>query len=421
MNNRRQVLAGLVGLGLAGPALAQTDSLVADSEADQSSAFQAALHAASGTGYLRLPAGRFRVSGIQFPRNLVVEGVPGATWLVGMGAPVGAISGQASVVLRDIGFAGDSGADALLRLQSSQGVVIERCLFRDSPDTALNIYESDAVVRDCDFASHGDAAIHAVDNLGLLLSGNRITRCGNAGIRVWRSEAGPDGSIVVNNRISNIDWRDGGNGQNGNGINVYLADQVIVADNHIADCAFTAVRLNTTRNTQVSGNQCLNSGEVAIFSEFGFSGSVIANNIVDGAAGGISITNMDSGGEVAVCNGNIVRNIAVRSEVNPDTTPFGIFAEADAAITGNMVENVPGIAIGAGWGPYLRNVVIANNVVTASRIGIGVSVAEGAGNVSISGNRVDASEHAIAGMAWSDVVAPDLLASAADYPNVSVR
>jgi hypothetical protein len=36
---------------------------------------------------------------------------------------------------------------------------------------------------------------------------------------------------------------------------------------------------------------------------------VIANNIVDGAAQGISMTNFDSSGPLATCTGNIVRNI----------------------------------------------------------------------------------------------------------------
>lgn len=419
--NRRHVLAGLASVSLAGPAMAQSDSLVPDSSEDQAPAFQNALHAAAAIGYLRLPAGRFRVSGLQFPGNLIIEGVPGATWLVGMGAAPVTITGQSNIVLRNIGFAGDAGDAPLLAIELCEGITLEGCQFRDSPRTAIGLYRSAATIRDCDFAGHGDAAIHSLDSLGLLISGNRITRCGNAGIRVWRSESGPDGSIVTSNRISDIDWRAGGNGQNGNGINVYLADEVLVTDNHIADCAFTAIRLNTTRNTIVSDNQCFNSGEVAIFSEFGFSGSVIANNIVDGAAGGITMTNLDTGGEVAVCSGNIVRNIFPRSEVNPDTTPFGIFAEAEAAITGNVVENVPGTAIGAGWGPYLRNVLVANNVVRSSRIGIAVSLAEGAGPVTLSGNLVAAEDYGIVGMLWTEIAEPDLLGAVNKYPHVTVR
>lgn len=421
--HRRSVLAGLSGLALTlpGMALAQVASLDASSDADQSTALREALAAAGASGRLALPPGRFRVSGLRFPANMLVEGVPGATWLIGTGAEIAAIEGQSNVTLRDIGFAGNSGTDALLRIASGENISLERCLFRDNPGIGLDIHGAAASIRDCDFAGHGDAAIHALDSLGLLVAGNRIRACGNAGIRIWRSEAGMDGSILVNNRISGIDWRAGGNGQNGNGINVYLADEVIVADNHISDCAFTAVRLNTTRNSQVTGNQCRTSGEVAIFSEFGFSGSVIAQNILDGAAAGISITNMDVGGALAICSGNIVRNISPRSTVNPDTIPLGIFAEADTAITGNVVENVPGVAIGAGWGPYLRNVLISDNVVIGSDIGIGVSLAEGVGAVTIGSNRIEARQHAIAGMLWTDVAEPELADVADRYPHVTMN
>ncbi|UYN99658.1 MAG: TIGR03808 family TAT-translocated repetitive protein [Devosia sp.] len=418
-SNRRQVMAGLAGLGLAGPALAQADSLIPDGDMDQSAAMQAAIDGAFRDGYLRLPPGHFWVSGLRIPGNLVIEGVPGATALIANGGSIGAVEGQYHVSLRDIAFAGDSGGDSLFSVSQSRNVSFERCLFSDSPGIGLAIDNSEAVVRDCGFSGHGDAAIHALDNSGLLLTGNRITRCGNAGIRVWRSEEGPDGTIVANNRISDIAWVGGGNGQNGNGINIFRADEVIVAGNHISDCAFTAVRLNTTRNVQVSGNQCLNSGEVAIFSEFGFSGSIIAQNIVDGAATGISITNLDSGGKIAVCTGNIVRNILERSPVNPDTIPIGIFAEGETAITGNMVDNVPGVGIGAGWGPYLRNVLISGNTVSASTIGIAVSIADGAGSVTIGANQLEGSTHDIAGMLWTEIAEPDLRAAASRYPHVT--
>ena len=419
---RRHVLAALAGLlVLPAAARAQPVSLEAGSNADQSSALQAALDGA-GSGRLALPPGRFRVSGIRFPGNLVIEGVPGTTWLIADGAAIGTVSGQSGLVLRDIGFAGDSGADPLLAVETGEAITLERCRFRDSPGIALSLFGAAATIRDCDFAGHADAAIHAMDSLGLLIAGNRIAACGNAGIRIWRSQSGPDGSIVTANRISGIDWRGGGNGQNGNGINVFRADEVIVADNHISDCAFTAVRLNTARNCQVSGNLCRNSGEVAIFSEFGFSGSVIAGNIVDGAATGISITNLDTGGQIAVCSGNIVRNIRERSEVNPDTIPIGIYAEAETAITGNTVVNVPGVALMAGYGSFLRNVAITGNVVYASVIGIGVSVADEPGPVLLSGNLVhDPYKHAVVGLAWQEIVEPDLVANAAKYGHVTIR
>ena len=36
---------------------------------------------------------------------------------------------------------------------------------------------------------------------------------------------------------------------------------------------------------------------------------VIANNIVDGAALGVSVTNFDEGGRLAVVQGNLIRNL----------------------------------------------------------------------------------------------------------------
>ena len=138
-------------------------------------------------------------------------------------------------------------------------------------------------------------------------------------------------AVASQRRVERIAALDGGTGQNGNGINVFRAGEVIVDNNHISGCAFSAVRLNATTNTQVTGNACIDSGETAIFSEFGFSGSVIANNVIDRAALGISIANLDSEGHLATCSGNIVRNILPSSPNNPDTTPCGIFAEADVA------------------------------------------------------------------------------------------
>ena len=429
---RRRMLAGIATLAVAAPMTARAQSvldasaggLIGGSDADQSTTLQRLLDSAAGAGQtLRLPGGIIHATNIAFPGNIVVEGVPGSTTLSAInGGIIGTVADRGSLVLRDIAFVGSGTAEAtptLLSIETSDAITLERCNFRNAPATALAIADAAVTISDCLFTEIGDAAIHAMDSRGLFISGNRINHCGNAGIRIWRSQNGADGSIVSGNHIADIDWRGGGNGQNGNGINIFKADEVIVSDNHIADCAFTAVRLNTTNNTQVSGNTCLRCGEVAIFSEFAFSGSIIANNIIDGAATGISITNLDSGGQLAVCSGNIVRNITPISPVNPDTTPTGIFAEAETAITGNTVHNVPGIGIAAGYGTFLRNVLISANVVSDSDIGIGVSVVQDAGAVHIANNIVTARQHEAVGLAWTDIVETELLANLARYPNVT--
>ncbi|MGV8854314.1 MAG: TIGR03808 family TAT-translocated repetitive protein [Devosia sp.] len=423
--HRRHFLAGTAALAAACPLAAHAEpvldaaslGVLGDTGGDQTEPLQAALDQAAASGQsLRLPAGVIMVQGLSLPGNLLIEGVPGRTWLTGAAGGTGVlVQDKSSLSLRDVGFAGGASG---LSITGSDAITLERCGFRKG-ELGINISDASVTVRDCHFADLGDAAIHAMNSRGLVIANNSIDSCGNAGIRIWRAENGDDGSIVSGNRIARIDWRGGGNGQNGNGINIFWADGVIVADNHLSDCAFSAIRLNSTNNSVVSGNICLHSGEVAIFSEFAFSGSVIASNIVDGAAQGISITNLDSGGQLAVCSGNIVRNITPRSAVNPDTVPVGIFAEAQTAITGNTVQNVPGIAIAAGYGSFLQNVLISGNVVSASITGIGVSVVEGAGPVHIGGNTITGAKNAVAGLAWDEMVEPDLVANGARYPNVS--
>ena len=79
--------------------------------------------------------------------------------------------------------------------------------------------------------------------------------------------------------------------------------------NRIRNAAFSAVRGNAASNLQIVGNTCTGLGEVALYAEFGFEGAVIANNIVDGAAIGVSVTNFNDGGRLAVVQGNLIRNL----------------------------------------------------------------------------------------------------------------
>lgn len=434
--SRRIVLGGLAaGIGFAAtsghavaapPIDAATEFGVTANAGDQTGALQRAIDAGRDHGRpILLPGGRIAIGEITIPGGTRIEGVPGSTSLVSDGPRAVRIAWANGVTIDGVGFEAAVTGDGLgiLEIENASDIMLRQCRFTGGPANGIAVYAASATIEGCSFEGHPNAAIHSMEGTGLMIRGNWIRKCGNAGIQIWRSAAGRDGSIITGNRIETIDWVGGGNGQNGNGVNVYLADEVIVADNHIADCAFTAVRLNTTRNSQVRGNVCINSGEVAIFSEFGFSGSVIADNTIDGAATGIDITNLDTGGRVATCTGNVVRNIYPGSQVNPDTRPVGIYAEADTVVTGNIVENVPGIGIVAGWGPFLRNLVVSANVVTAADIGIAVSVVReaGVGPVAVTGNVTSQSRrHGIAGMEWENVVSADLVRDAAHYPHVAL-
>lgn len=432
---RRHVLTGLGAALLSSSARAQSLDggalgLTGDSADDQSATLEAAMNQAVANGRpLFIPAGTYRVGNLLAPSGLRMHGVPGRSLLASAGTgPVLRLSGSAQVSLQSLGFVGAAAStdgqveDGLVVIDASSDISIEGCTFTGGSGNGLAIRDAAATISGSTFSGHGLAAIFSLDSRGLMLTGNRISGCANNGIQVWGSENRHDGSIITGNTISQIGWRNGGNGQNGNGINVFRADDVVVANNQISDCAFTAVRLNSTNNVSVTGNVCRTSGEVAIFSEFAFSGSVITGNVIDGAASGISVTNLDSGGHLAVVSGNIVRNIAARSEVNPDTRPVGIFAEAETIVSDNVVENVPGVGILAGWGSFLRNVSVTDNVLYAVNVGIAVSVAEKPGPVRVAGNLIsDPLDHGIVGMAWLDIASDDLVRDAAKYPHVTLE
>ena len=183
---------------------------------------------------------------------------------------------------------------------------------------------------------------------------------------------GEDATIVAANRIERIAAKSGGSGQNGNGINVFRAGSVMVSGNRIADCAFSAIRSNSGSNCQMIGNSCARLGEVALYAEFSFEGAVIANNLVDKAATGVSVTNFNEGGRLAVVQGNLIRNLFLRKDA--DAHGVGIAVEADSVVTGNVIEGSTAYGIVIGWGRYLRDVSVTDNLIRNALIGIGVSV-----------------------------------------------
>ena len=119
---------------------------------------------------------------------------------------------------------------------------------------------------------------------------------------------------------------------------------MIVRGNRIRNCAFSAVRGNAASNIHIEGNSVSDVREVALYAEFGFEGALIANNTVDGAAIGVSVTNFNEGGRLAVVQGNIIRNLLPKRPAGTDPgdgAGIGIAVEADTAVTGNVIENAP--------------------------------------------------------------------------------
>lgn len=450
MWNRRQFLgasAGTAAIGLPAATHAAEDAagrarrgsvdaaefgVFANAPVDQSGAFQTMLDEASERELsVFLPGGSYVVAGIRLPAHVRLVGVPGATRIVfGGGAFMLSARGGEHVELSGItvdggrrGFDGDM--RGLLDLAGVPAVMVDNCTITGSGGSGIVLSQCGGRIERSTVTTAAEAAIWAIDSTGLRIDGNTIRDCDNNGILVHRSAAGEDGTIVSGNRVERIHAAHGGTGPFGNGINIFRAGNVIVANNVVADCAFSAVRANSASNVQITGNNCARSGETGIYAEFSFEGAVISSNIVDGAANGISVVNFNEGGRIAVVSGNIVRNLSRTGPYEGDPPGFGtgIAVEAETSVTGNVVENAPLYGMHIGWGPFMRNVVATGNVIREAGEGIAVSVVEGTGTAVITDNVIEGARNgAVVGHRWTEAVTGDLARQAGSgFPNILVE
>lgn len=382
-----------------------------DSAQDQTQVLQRAIdRAAQARLPLMLPPGTYRAAGLRLPANAKIAGTRGLSRLVlARAASLFTANGAANVDLTGLVIDGDRlnlpPDRALVHVADGHDIRITDCSIVNAGRSAIALERCSGIVSGCIIEDAGDAALFAIDSLGLRIAGNVIRRSGNNGIQVWRSASGNDGTIVTDNRIEDTRADAGGDGPYGNAINIFRAGNVIVRGNRIDKCAFSAVRGNSASNIQIAGNVCTRMGEVAIYSEFSFEGAVITSNTVDGATVGISVTNFSDGGRLAVVQGNLIRNLT------PDRNghSMGIGIEADGVVTGNVIENAATCGIAVGYGPYLRDVIVSDNVLRAVAAGVAVSVAPGAGTVLIANNLITETKHgAVVGMEWDKRVTGDL-------------
>ncbi len=448
--DRRRVFAALAGAAsatVAAPAFARESAaatrdtlqrsavdasalgLRANAAEDQSATFQRAINAASAAGaVLRLAPGVYRAGGLSFPSHTAIVGVAGATHVVLAGAPnMFTATGSDYVSVSGLTLDGANvplpPQHGLLHITQAAAARVVDCEVINAAGPGIKLEGVQGEVSG-NTISASDTAIFCLDARGMKISGNTVRSAGNNGILVWRSTPGDDGTLVVDNRVEDIANKSGGSGQYGNAINVFRADNVIVRGNRISKAAFSAVRGNAASNLQIVDNNCTALGEVALYAEFGFQGAVIANNIVDGAAMGVSVTNFNDGGRLAVVQGNLIRNLVPRRPAGTDPNDdagVGIGIEADTLVTSNVIENAPHAGITAGWGKYLRDVSITGNMVRTTGYGITVSVAPGAGTTLITNNLIAAARlGAIVGMEWKKPVADLTQEGAARYAQLSL-
>jgi uncharacterized secreted repeat protein (TIGR03808 family) len=391
---------------------------------DQSRALQRAIdESARRRAPLMLAPGVYRAGNLKLPSGAHIAGMRGGTRLILTRGPSLMSSEHAeTVTLSGLTLEGGNQPLAerrgLVHLTTTKGLRIADCAILAAGGDAVALEECDGEVTRNAITGAADNAIFCIDSRGVAITANSIRGSGNGGIRVWQSDKRRDGSLIADNRIEDTAARAGGSGQNGNAINVFRAADVIVRGNRIRKAAFSAIRGNSASHIQIVGNDCAALEEVAIYSEFEFQNALIADNVIDRARAGISVTNFKEGGRLATVRGNIVRNIGARQDEKGNG--IGISVEADTSVAGNTIENAATAGISAGWGPYLRDVTVSGNTVRQSGIGVMVSVVPGAGRAVIAGNVLAGSKHgAIVGMEWDKAVTGDLaLAGAERYPQL---
>ncbi len=394
---------------------------------DQTATLQLAADQAAETGTpLFLPAGIYSTSRLTLKSGTQIEGVPGRSILrYRDGGAILSMTQAENIRLAGLVLDGDAKP---LRTTARCSPRPRRSISTSpiaassaAPRMASCCAKSRAGSRIARSATSAKRGLFSEDAGGFQIAHNHVRDCGDNGILVWRSEAGEDGTIVTSNRIERIAAKSGGSGQNGNAINVFRAGSVLVSGNRIADCAFSAIRSNSGSNCQMIGNSCARLGEVALYAEFSFEGAVIANNLVDKAATGIAVTNFNEGGRLAVVQGNLIRNLIFRKDV--DRRGNGIAIEADGVVTGNVIENAQGYGIVVGWRNYLRDLNVTDNLIRNAHIGIGVSIDPSAGMALIANNMITgAKDGAIRAMNGPTPIGPDLAkASTSAYRNLAVH
>ncbi len=405
-------------VGLRGGLDADLSGLLPDAVDDQSRLFQRAIDDAAAAGrILRLPPGRFVVSNIDLPDGARITGVPGATRLIYGGRGHFMLAeGARRIELNGLVLDGANQrlgehASALLQLRGVSEAIVEDVTVTGADGHGMTLEACGGRITHCEISGARLAGLYAIESRSLAITRNVVRDCANGGILVHRWSTGEDATLIDGNRVMRIAARAGGTGQNGNGINIFRAGNVMVTNNHVSDCAFSAIRANQASNIQIVANQAIRSGETAIYAEFSFEGAVIASNLIDGGTVGISVANFNEGGRLASVTGNIIRNLTTQGPYPAEYAGFGIgmAIEADAAVSGNVIEGAPKWGVLMGWGPYLRSVNFTGNTIRHCGAGVAVSVVEGAGAALISGNMFDTTpDGAIVGCRWNEIVTGDL-------------
>jgi uncharacterized secreted repeat protein (TIGR03808 family) len=397
---------------------------------EQTAALQKAIDQAAGARVpLVLGPGIYRSGELKLPTGAQIVGVRGATRLAFEGgASFISTNGADHVTLSGLSVDGKGKAlpseRGLLQLSWGSNIRVIDCEIINAGGNGIVLEQIEGVLSGLSVGSAADTGIVSNNARGLTIQNSIVRHAGNGGITIKRAAKGDDGTQVLDNRIEDIAAKQGGAGKFGNAILIVNADNVNVRGNRINRAAFSGVRGIAASNLQVINNIVNSVGDIAIHAEFGFEGAMIVNNTITDAAVGVAAVNFSEGGRLAVVQGNIIRNMTRKRALGTgpnDGSGIGITVEADAAVTGNVIENAPDTGIKLGWGQFLRDVTATGNVVRTVGYGITASVSAGAGQAVIAGNLVaDAKRGSIMGMDFAQMRPEELSKDTTRYAQLTI-
>jgi uncharacterized secreted repeat protein (TIGR03808 family) len=317
------------------------------------------------------------------------------------------VNGVNNVVIENIVFDGnnialtDTSATAgLIKFQGSgiNKFLIQDCVIYNTTQAAISCFSncSGEILRNTIY--NCDRGVFCQD-AGVNIERNNVGYCNNNGIMLWTSKQVGNTSIIINNYIHNISSSAGGTGQYGNGINIYRATGVRVADNNIYNCAYSAIRINAGGDSVVSGNYCATSGETAIWFEApgsgtSLTGGICANNIIESAGAGIAVANSglysDGVSRRVTLIGNQISGITSVYIPNEgkNTDGCGITIEGSVNAIGNIIDTASNGGIIVGTNDAANDLVVSGNLIKGTPLGIGYSANASAAGLLISNNEV---------------------------------
>ena len=409
---------------------------------DQTAKLQAQINEAQASnGVVSLAAGIYQVTNLYVSAPIIIMGVPGKTVLQSLnGGNILKLNAVSNAVVSGVVFdsqnltpAGASSLATAYQMSAFQcaDIRVENCIFKNAKTSGAGFDACTGRVVGNQFYNIDQIALRAgtfvgkyqgrvvgnqtITLSGLEISGNHIHQAGNGGIFVLHDGApnDEDGTIISNNHVEGV-LSGSGDGQYGNGIDVFNANNVIIADNRIANCVYGGIRVVSCKHVQVIGNNISRIADSGIFVEFAFESIVVSNNIVEDVSIGIQMSGGDGVlGYTGVCSNNIVRNVG-RAFTNPEFSNFiGIDAVSIATnCIGNVVENVaanshgPGIGILAADWTSSHYHQFEGNIIRNAACGIGIILGAGSMKISILGNTIATASSAFVSM-LNQVTYPD--------------